>query len=433
MKKIVCFLLLLGVVLNLGAQQAREDFKANRSLSASNYVAYPGPRQVALTPAPRGYTPFYISHYGRHGSRYLIGKHDYDQPYFTLLRADSLGKLTPFGKNILQKVSVIRDEALGRDGELTSRGALQHKGIALRMYERFPEVFSGKASVDAKSTVVIRCILSMENALQQLLVLNPQLQIRHDASHHDMYYMNQSDPILEREKMSGKAKVAYQAFCKRHDHYDRIMRELFTDDSYWEHQINASELNRSLFRLASNMQSTDLRDSISLYDLFTDNEIYDNWLQNNAYWYIAYGPSPLNGGNQPYSQRNLLRKIISEADSCIALEHPGVTLRYGHDTMVMPLTCLLDLDGLGKSIDDLEKLPQENWCDYRIFPMACNIQLVFYRRYWGDPDVLVKVLRNENEATLPLKTDVAPYYHWTDFKAYYLKKLEMYNRKVQVN
>lgn len=41
-------------------------------------------------------------------------------------------------------------------------------------------------------------------------------------------------------------------------------------------------------------------------------------------------------------------------------------------------------------------------------------------------DVLVKVLLNNREARLPLQTDCAPYYHWKDFKAYYLNKLDAY-------
>jgi hypothetical protein len=36
------------------------------------------------------------------------------------------------------------------------------------------------------------------------------------------------------------------------------------------------------------------------------------------------------------------------------------------------------------------------------------------------------VLLNENEATLPLPSDLAPYYRWSDFRKYYLKKLDAY-------
>ena len=425
MRKAAILLYALTISVGAFAQQAKEDFKKDRLMSASNYWAYPGP-QKAQTPAPKGYKPFYISHYGRHGSRYLIGMKDYDTTYFSLAKADSLGKLTPLGKATMAKLKLIREEAMGRDGELTQRGAEQHKGIARRMFKNFPEVFAGRTTIDAKSTTVIRCILSMENALQQLLLLNPQLIIKHDASMHDMYYMNQTDDSLRAKKMRGRAKDEWTAFAKRHDMHERLMNSLFNDPEYWKQNLNGTEFNRMLIKVANNVQSTELRHKLQLLDLFTDEELYDNWLVGNARWYIAYGPSPLNGGTQPYSQRNLLRNIITQADSCIALPNPGATLRYGHDTMVMPLVCLLDLNQNGRQIADLEKLAAENWADYKIFPMASNLQFVFYRKNAADKDVLFKVMLNQNEATLPLKAVSGSYYRWKDFRDFYLKKIDAY-------
>ena len=428
MQKYFFFLLLATHLTLASAQQAKVEMKQNPHLSANGYFAYPGPLQKQLTPSPKGYAPFYLSHYGRHGSRYLIGARAYDHPFATLQTADSLGKLTLLGKETLRKVALIRTEAHLRDGELTQRGTEQHRQIAERMYRRFPEIFRGATNIDAKSTTVIRCILSMENALQQLIKLNPQLKIRHDASQHDMYYMNQSDRQLDAMKMNDAAKAAYEPFAKRHDNYEGVMKRIFNDENYWRHSIDASAFNDQLYNLASNVQSTELRHSLSLFDIFTADELYDLWQKTNAWWYINFGPSPLNGGLQPYSQRNLLRKIIAEADSCIALPHPGATLRYGHDTMVMPLTCLLNINGYGQQIEDLEQLDDKNWLDYRIFPMACNLQFVFYRSKAHPDDILVKVLQNENEAELPIKTDVAPYYHWNDFKAYCFKILDAYRQ-----
>ena len=93
--------------------------------------------------------------------------------------------------------------------------------------------------------------------------------------------------------------------------------------------------------------------------------------------------------------------------------------------MVTPLTCLLDLNGYGEEIRDPERISSQ-WFDYKITPMATNLQFVFYRNKAND--VLVKVLLNEDEATLPIKSDVAPYYHWNDFRGYCLKKLAGYKR-----
>ena len=425
MKKSILLLLLVLFTLNVGAQKARQEFVTNKCLSGSNYLAYPGP-QSELTPAPKGYTPFYISHYGRHGSRYLINPKDYLTPFTVLSKADSLGKLSDFGKDVLRRVVMLKNESENRYGELTQLGGEQHQQIAKRMYERFPEVFADSANIQANSTIVIRCILSMENAMQQYLKLNPCLKIRHDASEHDMYYMNFRDTVLTKHKMPENVKKAYDEYVERNANYERVIKSLFNDDDYIKENVDAKDLNYRLFQLASNLQSTELRKQISLYDLFTVDELYANWKAKNAWWYINYGPCPLNGAKQPYTQRNLLRKIISQADSCIALEKPGATLRYGHETMVMPLTCLLGLNGFDKQIENLDDLEKEGWINYKIFPMGANIQFIFYRKNPSDKNVIFKVLLNENEARLPIKTDKYPYYDWNKFKEYYLNKIDKY-------
>lgn len=402
----------------------RQEIKDNPCFSASNYLAYPTPT-APLTAAPKGYKPFYISHYGRHGSRYLIGTEDYDNTVSMLSDAEKAGKLTDLGKDVLRRVKMIREESRKREGELTQLGAEQHQQIAARMYERFPEVFKGDVCIDAKSTIVIRCILSMENELHQLLIKNPKLRITHDASEHDMYFMNLQDKALYDKKRNQYSRVLNQEFTQRHVNYNRLLGSLFNDAHYFKYVIDGNRLGHLLFKLASNLQSTELRKQITLYDIFTNDELYELWKQSNANWYLGYGNSKYNGGTQPFSQRNLLRNIIQQADSCIQLERPGATLRFGHETMVMPLTCLLGLNNFDQQVDDLEQLVGRGWVNYKVFPMGANIQFIFYRKQLGG-DVIFKVLLNENEATLPLPSDMAPYYRWNDFREYYLKKLSTY-------
>ena len=149
-----------------------------------------------------------------------------------------------------------------------------------------------------------------------------------------MYYMNQGDRYLDSLKNSVGIKVAQQEFAQKHVSYSRVMQELFNDPAWVKQNINQSDLNRKLYEMASSIQGTELRSKVSLYDLFTEEELYQNWLNANIWWQMAYGNSPYTANVQPFSQRNLLRNIIQKADSCIALPHPGATLRYGHDTMV---------------------------------------------------------------------------------------------------
>ena len=69
-KKLFTALLLLLSV-GAAAQTSRKEIFKDIDRAGATYYPYPGPSQQALTPAPAGYKPFYISHYGRHGSRYM--------------------------------------------------------------------------------------------------------------------------------------------------------------------------------------------------------------------------------------------------------------------------------------------------------------------------------------------------------------------------
>lgn len=417
--------ILLFAAATLSAQSAREDIGKNINLAANNYRAYPKP-SAGLAPAPDGYEPFYISHYGRHGSRWLNGKKAFDAPFVTLSRADSLGKLTQKGREVLSLVRAMRDSGRSREGELTELGAQQHRDIARRMYERFPQVFEGQTNVDAKSTVVIRSILSMENELLQLAALNPAIRFRHDASRHDMYYMDDKETPFKGKARTEATAGRLKAFNDRHGNVDHLMAQIFTDVNYAVGEDRAA-LAKQLFDICIDLQNTELRHSYRpLWEIFSDDEIYGFWARTNAWWYSYYGPNKANQGSGMYTQLNLLQNILVTADSCVQLEHPGATLRFGHEVDVLPLVCLLNINNFGTPRSSLENLDAEGWHAYDVFPMACNVQFVFYksRKSTTGKDILVKVLLNENEATLPLKTSTAPYYKWKDVRDYICKILE---------
>ena len=216
---------------------------------------------------------------------------------------------------------------------------------------------------------------------------------------------------------------------------DRLMAVLFNDAQWVNENIQPQALMSNLFEVTTNMQSHDI--DIDLYPLFTEDEIYDQWRRRNVRWYMDYGPAPQTGSVKQFSQRNLLRNIIETADT---IRHTQATLRFGHEVCVMPLACLLELDSCGIQVSDLNHL-DDVWRNYKIYPMACNIQLIFYapkkkvkgmaKGQWsmvtGQDDVLVKALLNEREATLPIPTTQYPYYKWSDLRQYYLDKLARFD------
>ena len=294
---IVLVIMLWSVVISGVAQSysAFDHINKDRRFSASNYCIYPDTLLLKQTPPPAGKKPFYISHYGRHGSRYLNNRIGYDIPYKALQHADSLGKLTPTGKHVMKQLELIIADSENHWGDLTELGKQQHKGIARRMMNQFPEVFEGKARVNAKSTIVNRSVLSMGAAIQGMTAKNPKLQVTMDASQHDMWYMNHQDKKLRDSMMTFKAKQAYDTYCKSRDYNPRLMSLLFNDSNYVKQQVDEVWLNFYLIKSALIQQNTRMGSKIDFIDLFTYEDIHQFWQKENAWWYIMYGPSLLNG------------------------------------------------------------------------------------------------------------------------------------------
>ncbi len=425
------FLLIWAVVVvatSIQAQSiARETFEKDLRISANNYQAYPDKNLPTLTPAPKGYTPFFINHYGRHGSRWLIDPKDYSIPVEQLSKGEINGKLTQRGKEVLAACRNMLEASRQRLGELSDIGAEQHQGIARRMVENFPEVWKGDAHVDARSTVVIRCILSMLNETDMLKSLNPRLRITTDASEHDMYYMNYRDTVAIAAQRA--ARPAVNEFKDKlfppkelDKRLGKITSRLFTDKKFVRDSIDSFTLVMRLFDVVSNMQSHHDFENIDLYTgVFTADDATLIWTYNNARWYVYSGNTPLTNHTGPLAHRHLLLNFVEAADIAIANGTNSATLRFGHESVVLPTVCLMGLNGMDYETTQLETLA-EHWRSYEVFPMAANIQMVYYRKP-GSDDILVKILLNEHEATLPIATDVAPYYHWTDVRKHFLSRI----------
>ena len=406
------------------AQTVRDLIIQKHSYASCNYDTYPDSIPNNLTPSPQGKQPFYISHYGRHGSRYISSRTGYDTPFRMMAHADSVNELTPTGERVLDEMKLIMADTEGRWGELTSYGRKQHREIARRMVERFPEVFSGDARVSCVSTVVPRCIASMGVAMMQMKQMNPALRITMVASQRNQWYMNHQDRKLRRGYMTPEAQQAYDAYTASRMGNSRLMELIFKNPDIVKEIVDEEFFNYYLMKMGLFQQNTHLYQNTYLQDLFQTDELYRMWQIDNALWYIQHGACKLNGGKQPTSQRFLLRQLIADADSCIRLDKPGAQLRYGHETVLLPLICLIGINGYDLETDNLDELEAKGWWCSSVFPMGANLQFIFYRSSPRDKDVLLKVLLNEQEATLPIATDCAPYYHWSDFRQYCLQKLE---------
>ena len=411
--------MLLLLTVGASAQTSRKEMSRDLDRTGSNYFAYPGPVQKVLTPAPAGYEPFYISHYGRHGSRYMTDNKYYVRSIAMLDTAAQQGLLTPKGAEVLEILREGYAHAWNRDGDLTPLGGRQHREIAHRMYDRFPELLSQPLTVDARSSTVGRCMISMFNFCWELQGLNPELDIRMDASQRDMRF------VVENGRVKPEATPRTQAYRDEINamrdkarNLDRLMKVLFTDVDKAREQVDGAELVRCLYNVAQDFQNVPEQE-LSLTGIFTKEELFNLWTAYNASWMLSSGLLP--GSTPMYLQQKEVRDSIEAfADRAIRLGEPSVSLRFSHDSSVLPLAWLMGLREAMGATSDLKNLYKHISVD-KIIPMAANIQLIFYRKPGSDDpdDILVKFLLNENETTIPVKTDIAPYYRWSDVKKYW--------------
>lgn len=403
---------------SLFAQTTKEEIFADLNKAGGVYFAYPVTESLNTAP-PKGYKPFYISHYGRHGSRYLISDRDYKWVIDLLHKADKENALTPLGKDVMTRLDSLYIETGKRGGDLSPLGVRQHRGIAERMFRAYPEVFKGETEVSARSTIVVRCVLSMDAFVERLKELNPKLRTTRESSDRYMNYLNyHSDE--SNAYTSKEWKEQYRKFEKSHVNPDRLVKSLFSDPKFIETQVNPEDLMWALYYIAVGMQ--DVETQLSFYDIFTPQELFDIWQCFNYRFYVCDSNFPGNRGLLLDNAKPLLRNIIASADQCIASGKTGVTLRFGHDGNLIPLAGILRL----KDCYNQEANPAnfyKAFSDFKIAPMAGNVQMIFFRNDKKPNDVLVKFMLNEREISIPVETDIFPFYRWQDVKSFYQTKV----------
>ncbi|MBO7595628.1 MAG: histidine-type phosphatase [Bacteroidales bacterium] len=421
MKQFALLALCLLPFAALQAQTTKEEMFANPLRMGGNNMAY-NPEIKPQTPAPKGYTPFYISHYGRHGSRYHYTPFDYIMMYNQLKSADEANALTARGKELKKRVDALYADGRERAGDLTQKGFDQHQGIAERMVKSFPECFGANAYLDVKSSTSHRVIMSMDAFLQKVNSLRPGIKVKTESSRRIMYFINNEERDSVTAKLKNDAYNAANAKIREAcTHPDRIINEIVSDPEYVKAKVKPEHFVSKLFELNCNMQ--DISDlDFDFSDFFTKDELFENWQLSNLYWYANFGNCSYADNRGAKCARHLLKNFLDEADKAIAGNGVTASLRFGHDTGLMPLASLMQLEGTVADDSDLTQL-YKYVCDYKIVPMGGNLQMIFYRSPKSS-DILVKVLLNEREVKLPLQSNIAPYYKWNEVEKYYRNVLD---------
>lgn len=416
------------------------------------------PLDTLFSSTPDGYEPFYISHFGRHGSRYAGSKEDFSvidelMKYSSRNHADSQKSsvdhasnsisaaesrkvtLSETGEQLLSDLIALKEYSEGKYGQLTEKGAREHRNISRRMYSHYPQVFSNpeRKRVIAVSTTSGRAIASKENFLSQLALNAPDLEVSSYTARDTLEYpaavlATSGYPMSKEVRSKERYPDTSESTARLMKGFDsrRLRSLLFVSNC--NDSIDDSIFIRIQF---SGRHYECIGDTLvpNFEKYFTGEELYYLWTVETLIWYAhSCACEGADHTRMHYYGAGILKTIIDEADSAIAGNSVAANLRFSHDTYLYPLLALMGVEGAdyqGPAIGALDRV-----IDFTNVCTAGNVQLIFYKKQAAQanqPDVLVKILKNEKEVLIPsLAPSTGCYYDWQDLKNYFIQRITMF-------
>lgn len=385
--------------------------KVDPFLASGQDQLYPFNAQDPLPSAPKGYEPFFIEHYGRHGSRFAYSNRYYLMFKRAMDQAEAKGVLTAYGQALKDDFDSHFTHYMQRVGDLTPAGWNQHERLGREMVHDYPGIFrDSDCSVFASSSDSRRAMMSMSAFGIGMVRACPSLNIREEQGN---VYLDGTQPKsannpfrLEYPSKPFPFSESCSEFCLRKTgNCPSLLRRLFTDPDAALAGIDKAEFLRRLFILVQGMNSLENVDRTDFGGLLTPWETAALWEVDNYLRFEEY---------YPYEPQTVpvIRDIVRDIDWAMENGEKGATLRFGHDHVIVPMFWLMNVNGYSRrpqSPNDISSCFKNIDC-----PMAGNIQMVFYK---GPGDVLVNIRIHGRNAVVDGLEPVCPgFYKWKEYR-----------------
>jgi len=403
------------------------------------------PLQTNYTQAPKGYKPVFINHVGRHGGRFLT-KPGSDVIVLDILTiAEDANALTPLGKQCKQMAEQFEDIERNNYENITLGGAIEQQGIGERLLKNYGGAFKGRG-MEVLMTEKVRTQQSANGFLKAFSNYSGEIKkaIIPDSADYMLRFYDIS-PGYQVYKKSNELKarqdslendpqttaVAKNVCYKLFD--TRFAQKLLSAgiENAKKKKINGVTFTESLYdiyavqfviplEMAQKNYHIDLGIAFTVADL--------QWLDklNNAADFFEKGPGADAMGIQVAIAAPLLEDFLHTLnDFTSGRLKADAKLRFTHAEAISPFATLLGIPQASKTSNSVYTY-NNYWQASGIIPMSANILWVLYS---NGSDYLVKVLLNEKEVKLPLKTNHFPYYKLADVTTYYQRVLTEAKKK----
>ena len=372
---------------------------------------------------PDSLTPVFINHVGRHGARYPASATNCLTLRRALEHADSLGTITPLGRQLRKLNDEVIDASNNRWGALDSLGMNEQAMIAARMFYNFTEVFGRENVVKAISSYSPRAMMSMYSFTHQLDRLSNRLTFETSTGRINSRLMRPFD--IDRDYLAFRkdklSQPAYDDYFEKTAPLSAIKRVL--GDNYpWASDAAARELAITEYYVVAGLSAMGLPSQMDKY--FTAAEANALWSCFNLRQYLTRTATTISSVPADIAA-DLVLDIIETTDAFVNGENTATSavLRFGHAETLMPLLSLLHIPGCYYLTNFFDTVGQ-HWRDFDVVPMAANIQfIVFKSRNSGRFYVRVDL----NERPVALRNgDDSIYYQWGELRRYMMDFVPLY-------
>lgn len=370
---------------------------------------------------PDSLAPVFINHVGRHGSRFPASATHCKQFLEALQNAEEQGTLTNRGAELLELFAEVMEVADGQWGALDDLGVEEQRGIAARMYSRYPSLFKEKR-VEAISSYSPRCVMSMYSFTHQLTRMNNTIELTTASGRGKSILMRPFDVEMSYKDFIdlGQWKEPYQQQVDRVVPTSALARVLGENFDYGD--TDPKELAIVEYYVIAGMSAMQVQCDASRY--FTNEEYNALWSCFNLRQYLQRTSSTLSAVPADIASP-LLCDIIESTDSVVARKGNTLVsakLRFGHAETLMPLLSLMRLKGCYYKTNYFDTVAK-NWQDFNVVPMSANLQLILFKNAKGN--FYLRIDRNEQPvAFIPGSNEI--YVPWEKAREYLSNCVPMY-------
>lgn len=367
---------------------------------------------------PDSLTPVFINHVGRHGSRYPASAANCIAMKRALVHADSLGTITPLGRELLALTEYAIACSNGRWGALDSLGMAEQRGIASRMYSNFPSLFK-EGTVKAVSSYSPRCAMSMYSFIHQLARLDNHIEISATSGRSNSLLMRPFD--VDKEYLDFRSDTLwaapYNSYMAETIPVTALQRVL--GDKYPLDGTDARNLALVEYYVIAGMSAMEV--NCDALRFFTVEEYNALWSCFNLRQYLQRTASTVSTIPADIASP-LLLDIITTTDAAVSGDSDATAcLRFGHAETLMPLLSLMRLPGCYYMTNYFDTVAK-NWKDFSVVPMAANLQIILFKAKSGK--YYIRIDHNETPVKLGASNEL--YTPWSSAREYLMRCIPIY-------